>query len=52
MARTAGLENADLKLMNLGDVLEYVYEWIEFNKPKEGKENVRWATQEDIDRLF
>lgn len=49
MAREAGLTTNDMDYMSVGDVLDYVYSWIDFHNPKD---RVRPATQDDIDRMF
>lgn len=50
MCRESRLSFEDMESMNLSDVFDYVYTWIEFHDPD--SKNVRKATQEDIDRMF
>lgn len=50
MAREAGLSHEDMRLLNISDVFEYVYSWIDFHDPE--KKNKRKATQTDIDNFF
>lgn len=50
MARESGLTTEDMRLMNINDVFEYVYSWIDFHDPE--RKTVKKATQEDIDRFF
>lgn len=50
MCRESSLAFEDLKAMNIGDALDYVYTWIEYHDPDRPK--TRKATQEDLDRLY
>lgn len=53
MARETGLSSADMDRMNVGDVLDYVFSWIEFHDPEKAKKpKKKKANQADIDALL
>lgn len=50
MAKECGLGFEELRRMSVGNVLDVVYTYLDVHDPK--KQNVRKATQKDIDRFF
>ncbi|EAA0411960.1 hypothetical protein B4X80_15815 [Listeria monocytogenes] len=45
--KQVGLTSEDMQVMDIGDCLDYIQEWIDHNDPK--KEKKRKATQADFD---
>lgn len=58
MLHEAGLSINDLKMLNFGTALDYVYQYIEFHKPKakatekQTKNSSREPTPEEVKKLF
>lgn len=56
VCRQIGLSSDDLDVMNIGQALDHVQEWIENNATDENGKNIkqqqsRKATQEDFDKF-
>ena len=45
--KQVGLTSEDMQIMDIGDCLDYIQEWIDHNNPE--KEKKRKATQSDFD---
>lgn len=46
------LTRDDIEDMTIGMCIDYIFEWVEMNKPKDSSESaVRTATQADFDRF-
>lgn len=52
LCKQVGIDAEDMEGMTIGMCMDYVYEFIENNKPeKQKKKKVRKATQADFDRF-
>lgn len=47
ICKQVGLSSEDMEIMDVGDCLDFIQEWVDFNNPE--KENKRKATQTDFD---
>ena len=47
ICKQVGLSSEDMEIIDVGDCLYFIKEWVDFNNPE--KENKRKATQTDFD---
>lgn len=47
LCKQVGLSSEDMQVMDIGDCLDFIQEWVDFNNPD--KDNKRKATQDDFD---
>ncbi|MQW22942.1 hypothetical protein FVP43_04435 [Lactococcus sp. dk322] len=47
ICKQVGLSSEEMQLMDIGDCLDFIQEWIDYNNPE--KEKKRKASQKDFD---